>query len=87
MAEEIKKATVNGFSVACIFALDDKAKIMDVRKKSKNLVANSKAHKMPVRLLEPSFVSYVGHCKLFLVMIAIVDKMETTVKLNNYRTA
>ena len=62
----MKKATVNGFSITCLFALDDKATIRDVRKKNKNLVANSKAHKMPMRLLEPSFVAYVGHGKLLL---------------------
>ena len=79
-AEEIKKAAVNGFSVTCLFALDDKATIRDVRKKNKNLLANSEAHKMPVRLLEPSFVVYVGHCK------CLGSNVPTISKTNNCYT-
>lgn len=76
----MKKATVNGFSVTCLFALDDKATIRDVRKKNKKLVANSKAHKMPVRLLEPSSIDYVGHCK------CLGSNVPTISKTNNCYT-
>ncbi|XP_068691497.1 uncharacterized protein [Montipora foliosa] len=62
VTDEIKNTTANGFSVTCPFAIDEKASIMDVRKKNnKSLVTNSKAHKIPVQLLEPSFVAYVRH--------------------------
>lgn len=72
----MKKATVNGFSVTCLFALDDKATIRDIQKKNKNLVANSKAQNMPVRLLEPLFVAYVGHCNSLGSNVLLISKIN-----------
>ena len=34
VTDEIKNAMANGFSVTCPFAIDEKATIMDVRKKN-----------------------------------------------------
>ena len=63
-AEEIKKATVNGFSTTCAFALNERATLKEVRnKKDKNLTGNFKAHKIPTSHLVPEFVAYIKHRK------------------------
>ena len=79
VTDEIKNATANGFSVTCPFAIDEKATIMDVRKKNnKSLVTNSKAHKIPVQLLEPFFVAYVRHCKSQHLALSLVYSSQYT---------
>lgn len=76
MVEEMKKVTVNGFSVICLFVLDDKVIIYDVRKKNKKLVVNFKVYKMLVRFLELLFIDYVGYCKCLGFNVFIIFKIN-----------
>ena len=64
VTEEIKRITFNGFSVTCTFAINERATLKDVRRKTdRELVGNAKAHKIPLQLLDPSLVEYIRHSK------------------------
>lgn len=62
VTEEIKRINFNGFSVTCTFAINERATLKDVRRKTdRELVGNAKAHKIPLQLLDPSLVEYIRH--------------------------
>lgn len=83
VTEEIKRMTVNGFSVTCNFAWNERATLRNIRKKAdRKLMGNLKAYKIPYHLLNPSFVEHIRHGKS-LPSLHINNSKRPTIRLHS----